>query len=171
MVLLEPVLTLPPFLEFPVLISGDFRLRQCLPNDLEKLLEISYFNGIQAISIEEAADMLECIDFCYQNGESIHWVIERLSDASLVGTCGFYKGFDDGMGEVGCVLKEAFRGQGIMTQISNLLFSFGFEYMNLNAIVAITNTTNQSAINLLERIGFQKTGVNNNNTIRFMLYR
>jgi ribosomal-protein-alanine N-acetyltransferase len=171
MVILNPVLTLPPFLEFPILTFGDFCLRQCQPNDLEQLLEISYFNGIQAVSIEEAADMLECIDFCYKNGESIHWVIERLSDACVVGTCGFYRGFEDGLGEVGCVLKENFRGQGIMTQISSLLFNFGFDYMNLNAIVAITNSTNQSAINLIERIGFQKTGVNNNNTIRFMLYR
>jgi RimJ/RimL family protein N-acetyltransferase len=57
--------------------------------------------------------MLEQIDLDYRRGETVHWGIEI--DRQIAGTCGFYRGFANAVGEVGYVLRADFRGRGIMT--------------------------------------------------------
>ncbi|MBW8361320.1 MAG: GNAT family N-acetyltransferase [Kaistella sp.] len=66
---------LPPYSTFPTILGERIILRQIQPSDLPSLLEISYYDALQASDIEEAAAMQEKIHRDYEKGHSIHWGI------------------------------------------------------------------------------------------------
>lgn len=149
-------MNLPPF-NIPPLISDDkIRLRQIIASDMNDLVEISYYDAKQVLNVAQAIEMQEKIDMDYDEGNSIHWGIEDISTNKIVGTCGFYRGFNKGEGELGCVLLPQFRGQGFMTNAMRLAIGFGLNKMGLKRIWAVTNKQNNQAIKLLERLNFIK---------------
>ncbi|GAB3857166.1 hypothetical protein GCM10028822_30430 [Hymenobacter terrigena] len=150
-------MNLPPYPIFPVLISGAVLLRQVMPADSSSLLEISFYDARLAQTAQEAAEMQEKIKADYQRGSSIHWAIVSNATNEVVGTLGFYRGFTDGVGELGCVLKPAFRGRGLMAEAMKLAIEFGRREMKLAHITAITTRQNGPAIRLLEKLGFHRT--------------
>jgi len=123
---------------------------------LEDLIEICFYDGVKASTVEEAQEMQLKINADYHSGNSVHWGIRDMESGRLVGTCGYYRGFEKG-GELGCVLLPQFRGQGFMTPALQLAVRFGLETIGLERIYAITTNSNHKAIALLERIGFHKT--------------
>lgn len=82
-----------PFSKFPIIIGEKITLREIIPKDLKDLVEISYYDAIQATTVEEAAEMQAKINQDYLNGNSIHWGIADSVTAKIVGTCGYYRGF------------------------------------------------------------------------------
>lgn len=68
-------MNLPPYQNFPELISDTLILRQIVEDDIESLVEISFYNALPALTVEDAAEMQERINLDYQNGSSIHWGI------------------------------------------------------------------------------------------------
>lgn len=150
-------MNLPPYHHFPELTSSAVVLRQVSPADANSLLEISFYDARPAHSLADAAAMQEKISADYWAGSCIHWVIAKTATAEVVGTLGFYRGFAHGIGELGCVLKPAYRGQGLMSEAMKLVMEFGVNTMQLAQITAITTRQNGAAVNLLERLGFRKT--------------
>lgn len=147
---------LPPFETFPNLTGEKIILRQIVKTDIENIIEISFYNAKQAINVEQAIAMQEKINDDYLAGNSIHWGIIDNSKTSIVGTCGYYRGFNNKTGELGCVLLEQFRGQGYMTKAMLLAMDFGLHKMGLEIITAITSKENLKARQLIESLGFQK---------------
>jgi [ribosomal protein S5]-alanine N-acetyltransferase len=147
---------LPPYDIFPEMSSGDLVLKQVEPNDIQDLVEISFYDAKPAQTLEEAIVMQNRINADYQNGSSIHWCIMNKTTGRVMGTLGYYRGFANNTGELGCVLKQDFRGQGIMAAAIKLAAEFGTDTMGLKAVVAITTKQNIKAINLLERLHFIK---------------
>ena len=162
-----PPVNLPPYPHFPVLRNERIMLRQVFPADLKDLMEISYYDAVQAKTIEEAAEMQQRIDLDYLAGNSIHWLITDNGSRNIVGTCGFYRGFDNGEGELGCILLPAYRGQGYMSAAMQLAIDFGFQRIGLRRIKAITSRSNKEAIKLLERLQFQRVGTLGNDELEF----
>lgn len=76
----------------------------------------------------------------------------------MVGTCGYYRGFIGDVGEIGYVLGEGSRGQGLITESVRLAVDFGFDVMKLAKVVAFTNAENPSSIAVLRRCGFEELG-------------
>ncbi len=146
----------PPFTMFPTISGERISLCDIHSSDLEDLIEICFYDGVKASTVEEAQAMQLKIDADYRSGNSIHWGIRDNESGRLVGTCGYYRGFEKG-GELGCVLLPQFRGQGFMTPALQLASRFGRETLGLECIYAITTNSNLKAIALLERIGFYKT--------------
>lgn len=149
-------MNLPPYDTHPTLSNEKVVLRQVLPSDIADILEISFYDAVQATTIEEALAMQEKIDQNFRDGNSIHWGIADTKTNKLVGTCGYYRGFDKGAGELGCVMLPAFRGQGFMTNALQLAIRFGLNDIGLERIWAITTKGNLNAIQLLERLQFVK---------------
>lgn len=147
--------------EFPVLRRKQLLLRQVLPLDAPSIVEISYYDGVVASSIEDAVGILRKIEEDHARGESIHWGIYLAGagrdESGVVGTCGFYRGFAGNVGEIGYVLRAAYRGHGIMTAAVKLVLAFGFEKMRLDSVVAYTAADNRSSIKVLENVGFERT--------------
>lgn len=73
-----------------------------------------------------------------------------------MGTCGYYRGLDNGEGELGCVLLPQFRGKGFMTAAMQLAVDFGLKNIRLKRIRAVTSRQNYKAIRLLGRLNFLK---------------
>lgn len=150
-------MTRPPFLLFPTLISPQLLLRQIMPSDLGDIVEISFYNATPAATAAEAWQMQQQIDKDYQQGNSIHWGIALPGSDTIIGTCGFYRGFDGNSGELGCVLKPAFQGYGLMSKALQLAIDFGFSHLRLARITAVTAPINERAVSLLTRLGFAQS--------------
>ena len=148
---------LPPYRNFPTFTSDHIRLRAIVPDDLEDIVEISYYDGQKAQTAEDALKMLDKINADYQRGDSINWGITTKEEDTIVGTCGYYRGFANGTGELGFVLKSAFRGKGYMSAAVKAAAEFGLQKMGLQRVIAITGNQNTKAIQVLERAQFVKT--------------
>ncbi|GET24560.1 GNAT family N-acetyltransferase [Prolixibacter sp. NT017] len=149
-------MNLPPYDTFPNISGDKVSLRQILPSDIHAIIDISFYDAVKASTTEEATEMQEKIENDYQEGNSIHWGIIDNASGHIVGTCGYYRGFYGGAGELGCVLLPQFRGQGFMTAALQLAINFGIEHMKLSRIWAATATENHSARKLFERLNFKE---------------
>lgn len=147
---------LPPYNIFPDISGDKVSLRQIRTTDIKDLVEISYYDSVQATTEQQAIDMLAKINKDYIDGNSIHWGIADKLTNEIVGTCGYYRGLDKGEGELGCVLLPHYRGQGFMTSAMLLAIEFGINKIGLKRIWAKTSQNNKQAINLLERLDFIK---------------
>lgn len=143
------------FTTFPTLSNDQLLLRRIVPSNAGSIRDLSYYDGVPATSDQEALVILEKIEQDYARGDTVHWGICLQGSDAVVGTCGFYRGYPDNVGEIGYVLRETYRGRGIMTSALKLALAFGLEEMKLGGIVAYTDATNIASISVLERLGFR----------------
>lgn len=144
----------PPFLEFPVIKTNRLLLRDILPDEASSIQEILFYNQKAAGSAEEATKILNKVDLNYRDGSGINWGIIIPETNEIIGTIGFYRGFDNDIGEIGFVTKEKFRRKGYTLEAILNLVEFGYGQMCLKKIVAFTNPENFASQNLLKRAGF-----------------
>ncbi len=145
---------LPPYPVFPVLYAQRVVLREVKSADIPDIVEISTYDGQRASKPEDARKMLEKIERDYQNSDSVNWGIADPATNEIMGTCGYYRGFKNGTGELGCILRPAFRGKGFMSEAMQVAAGFGIREMGLQRVIAITGKDNGKAISLLERSRF-----------------
>jgi ribosomal-protein-alanine N-acetyltransferase len=145
---------LPPYDTFPEIFSKKIVLREVQSSDIKDIVEISFYDAQPALTVEEATEIQIKINQDYQKGTSIHWGIADAQTNVIVGTLGFYRGFEKGAGELGCVLRPEFHGKGFMTIAMKLVIEFGFSKMELIKIIAITTKQNINAVKLLRRLDF-----------------
>lgn len=160
---------LPPYDIFPIITGDKISLREIRSADIEDILEISFYDSIQATTFQEAKEMQSKINKDYINGNSIHWGIADNSTNKIIGTCGYYRGLDKGAGELGCVLLPQYRGQGFMTSAMLLVIDFGINSIGIKRIWAVTTKKNKKAIKLFENLNFIKIADLNDNEIEYEL--
>ncbi|MEJ5091952.1 GNAT family N-acetyltransferase [Sphingobacterium faecium] len=160
---------LPPYADFPNIEGEIISLRQIAKADLEDIIGISFYDAIQATTAEIAGEMQDKMDNDYREGNTIHWGIIENSTGKITGTCGYYRGFENAEGELGCVLLTQYRGKGFMTIAMQLAINFGLNTMGLKRIRASTTTQNFSAISLLERLRFIRVVELGNDVIEYEL--
>ena len=61
-------MNLPPYDNFPTIADNKIQLREIVSSDLVDLIEISFYDGLQAKSLEQAATMLSKIKNDYSEG-------------------------------------------------------------------------------------------------------
>jgi ribosomal-protein-alanine N-acetyltransferase len=135
-------------------------MRQVTRSDAKDLLEISFYDGVQALDPAEAFEMQNKINQDYLDGNSIHWAILDPQSEMLVGTCGYYRGFANNIGELGYILKPAFQGRGFMTKALKQAIGFGIHTIGLQMIIAITEKDNIKSQHVLSRLGFLEESKN-----------
>jgi len=138
----------------PTLTNRRVILRAITPSDLDAIIEISVYEGVFAETKEDARAILARIDEDQADGNSLHWGICVPGRDEVLGTIGYYRGFVDAVGEVGYVMRPAYRGLGLMTAALRSVVAFGFGQLRLAAIVAHTGPSNEASIALLRRAGF-----------------
>ena len=166
---IDTIMKLPPYNIFPTIAGDKISLREILVTDIKNLVDISFYDAVQATSVQQATEMQEKISKDYIDGNSIHWGIEEKLTKKIVGTCGYYRGFYNGTGELGCVLLPQYRGQGFMTSAMLLAIDFGLNNIGLKRIRAITSQQNSAAIRLLERLNFIKIAGLHDNEVEYEL--
>jgi ribosomal-protein-alanine N-acetyltransferase len=144
------------FATFPVLSNQKLVLHEISQKDVSALVEISFYDGIQAASEEQALDMLQKINSDYERGNSIHWGIYPMDQTEIAGTCGYYRGYENNIGEIGYILRPKYRGKGLMTEAVRMVVAFGLSDMKLDQVVAYTEKTNRGSINILKRLEFKE---------------
>lgn len=157
----------PPFTTFPQREHLHIVLREVTAADLPALMPISFYSGVQATSVEDAAAMQEKINADYAAGNSVHWVICNAFSNDVVGTCGYYRGFANNTGEIGFILLPAYRGQGYMKTALEEVIYFGRNVMGLDKICAHTTAENERAIKLLRSLGMEEVTGNKVGYITF----
>lgn len=65
------------------------------------MLKFRFYDIIQAKTEQAAAAMQTKINSDYIEGNSIHWGIADKATNKIVGTCGYNRGLDKGVGEPG----------------------------------------------------------------------
>lgn len=162
-------MNLPPYHTFPELTAAGLLLRQIEERDLTAILDISFYDAHPAANLAEASTMLWQITEDYAQGNCLHWGIADAQTNHIMGTVGFYRGFAENTGELGCVLKSAFRGRGIMQSAMELVIKFGLKQIGLQTIIAQTTPQNTPAIKLLERLQFRLAATDQSGEIRYIL--
>ncbi|MBC7847792.1 MAG: GNAT family N-acetyltransferase [Flavobacterium sp.] len=160
---------LPPYDKFPSISGDKISLRQILPADIKDIIEISFYDAIQATTVQQATEMQSKINKDYSDGNSIHWGISHNTTNKIIGTCGYYRGLDKGDGELGCVLLPKYRGQGYMKAAMLLAIEYGLNNIGLKRIWAVTTKQNDKAIKLLEKLNFIKIADLADNEIEYHL--
>lgn len=118
----------------------------------------------QCSQYENLANMEEAIEFYEKfiaptNPTRFRLGMVLKETNELIGTLGYYSwSRKDYRAEIGCDLAKKYWGRGLMTEALQALIRFGFETMKLNRIEATTNSKNERAIKLLDRIRFKKEG-------------
>lgn len=85
-----------------------------------------------------------------------HWFqvgIALVSDNSLVGDIGICMSADMAEAEIGFTLRAESQGMGLGSEAVRLVIAMLFESLNVNTIVAITDTRNEASSRLLESVG------------------
>ena len=140
---------------FPVLLTKRLRLERLTLHHVDQFIPIATYNGRKFESREEVEGIILKTDIAFEEMQGINWGI--FLNSKLLGTCGFYRGFKDDVGEVGYVLKEEFRNQGFTSEAIAAVVEFGFKKLELQKIVAFTNDQNAPSVALLTKLNFVKT--------------
>ncbi|KQS92947.1 GNAT family N-acetyltransferase [Chryseobacterium sp. Leaf394] len=89
------------------------------------------------------------------NNESFYFGISLKNQQNLVGTICLYNFTEDRKtAEVGYELLPEFHHQGFMSEALKAVVDFGFTYVHLQEIVAMTNKFNENSKSLLLKSGF-----------------
>jgi [ribosomal protein S5]-alanine N-acetyltransferase len=139
----------------PVVECGRVRLRAVSGLDAAALLKVSFYDGVAARDEAHAREQLARIAGDQARGESVHWGIEDIASGALVGTVGYYRGFEQREGEVGYVLLLPWRGKGLMREALRCALAFGLDELGLRCVRARTAVTNAASIAVLARCGFR----------------
>lgn len=155
------------FISFPKLITRRLILRELTIDDVDEFHELANFPE-QELSRDQVIDKINSVRRDFETGNGISWAIMLNDD--LIGTCGYYRGFENKTGEIGFVLKEKYRRKGYMTEALETILLFGFEQLNLNRIAAFTLATNEPTQHLLQKSGFQLSNEKHEKYLIFELF-
>jgi ribosomal-protein-alanine N-acetyltransferase len=163
---MNPMLELS-FTPFPVLKTPRLLLRQVVPGDAARLLELRssetvmrYIEKERMKSEEEALGLIQKITDDLHAGNGINWAITLLPEDTLIGTGAFWRiEKENYRAEIGYLLHPGFYRRGIMNEAIAEMIRFGFEEMKLHSIEANVNPENQGSVRLLERHGFVREGL------------
>ena len=156
------------FATFPVLHTRRLILREIVPADTQDMFRIRgdirvtrLNSGRPMEHIDEARDLIEKSHQSFADHRRIDWGITlKEPQTGLIGRCGFnYILRQDRRASIGYDLGYAYWGKGIMTEAVRAMVRFGFEVLNLNRIEADAAAENAGSIRVLEKVGFQREGV------------
>lgn len=83
------------------------------------------------------------------------WVIQKKSDESLIGTCGFWKGKDWPKELTWWVMPEG-RGKGVATEASKAAIHHAYNKFKWDSVETYMNDDNIAARSLVEKLGGKK---------------
>ena len=141
---------------FPRLQTKRLVLDQLVKENVGQLIEITSFND-RAKTEEELDQLLQTITEQQKGKQGIVWALYL--DKEVIGTVGFYRGFENAEGEIGYVIREKYRRQGFLSEALTEIVHFGFEQLELNSISAFTPDYYHASVLALEKFGFTKTEI------------
>jgi [ribosomal protein S5]-alanine N-acetyltransferase len=158
------------FKPFPILLTERLTLRQLFSDDADEIFALrsdgtvnKYLGRKPGKSIDDAKFFIQTINENIQKSDSIYWAITLNDINKLIGTICLFDFSDDNLkAEIGYELLPDFQGKGIMHEAASKVIDFGFNHIGLHSIEAYTHFENKSSTRLLEKMNFEKHGVDGN---------
>ena len=154
------------FTTFPCLVTERLILRDLRHSDVADVL---IFRGDPIVqkyddpiihTEAEAQAFIDELNAEFKNQEGISWAVTFKEQDVVVGAFGLhYWNQYHRRAEAGYGLARVYWGQGIGSEALRAIVQFGFDQMNLNRIYARTIADNHESVRLLERLGFQREGI------------
>ncbi|GEO11188.1 GNAT family N-acetyltransferase [Segetibacter aerophilus] len=154
------------FTPFPVLETERLLLRQLSNEDAEDVFVMrsdpqvmQYIPRPLAITVEDAAAVIQMVNEFIEKGEKINWGITAKSTGKVIGMIGYVNMKPQHFrAEVGYSLSRAWHRQGIMLEALKCVLKYGFDHLNLHSVEAIIDADNVASGNLLVTAGFAQEG-------------
>ncbi len=153
------------FKVFPELTMDEFTLKAISENDMNEINEMCSYRPADRQST--GPELLQKIEDEYLAKNGINWGI--YFENKLIGTIGFYRGFENNEAEIGYVLLKQYRGKGITTKAVKLLVRFAFEDMKISKVKAYTAKENLASHYVLEKSSFRKVASDIEDDCKFEL--
>lgn len=104
-------------------------------------------------AIGRQRNFLASVGYCF-------WALERREDGAFLGFCGLKPGAEDtpiaGLVEIGWRLRRDAWGQGYAREAAVASLAWGWDNLEAEEIVAITNIGNERSWGLMERLGMAR---------------
>lgn len=124
--------------------------------------EVTRFYDVPTMTrLEEAQKLVQWWLNRVKNKKALRWaIVFRGADDQLVGTVGF-SDLDKAnhLAEIGIDILRSHWGQGIGTEATRAMISFGFQAMLLNRIETWVSVENIGSLSILRKLGFKTEGV------------
>ncbi|GAP12984.1 acetyltransferase [Longilinea arvoryzae] len=154
-------------LSFPILHTGRLLLRELRPADIAQFHRIKYDPAIvshyyaRPKTYAESLAKLEALRTDNRTRESLTWCIASIGEPdTLIGTiCLWNFRLAEEAAELGYELLPEYQRKGIMSEAARGVIAFGFAELGLRLIDAYPNPQNAASCGLLERLGFERVGV------------
>lgn len=166
------------FSPFPVLTTERLVLRQLLESDIEEIFLLrsdpvinKYLNRRPSKVPADALNFIIAINDGIAKNENLYWAITNVDSQKLIGTiCLFDFSDEHNSCEIGYELSTDYQRQGIMQEAVASVTQFAFQTLGITSISAFSNRDNQSSMNLLQKLNFEKTRVHDDTNIDMILF-
>jgi len=113
-----------------------------------------YLWGDRPVSTEQVREVVAVSEQNFEQLGAGFFAIEALqTPGKLVGFCG-YRRFEDGAEpELLYGLLPDFWGKGFVTEAAQAVLTYGFERCGIEKVIASTDTPNQRAVRVMQRLG------------------
>ena len=142
----------------PILETQRLILRRLAVYDVPVLHEMlsdaetmRYWSTLPHTDLEETEAWVRDSVEAQARGDAHDFAVLR--DGRLVGRTAFWMG-----NEIGFLFHRDVWGQGIAREATGALLRYGFATLNFSSVRADVDPQNQRSLNLLERLGFRRTG-------------
>jgi len=142
-------------------------LRTWTADDAQRLFEIcsdtevmKYIGTRQPYeTIEQAREFLTWATNYQAENNFCRWAALEKTSGKIVGSCGFARPHGTEEIELGYLFDRSFWGNGFATEAAAACLKYGFEQLKFPETIAITDLENVASQKVLEKIGFNKRGV------------
>lgn len=121
----------------------------------EKVVKYLPFNAHK--SVEETRRFINTFFIKnYRDGKIGHLVIVSKEDKKVIGNIGLNNvRIGDSKAEIGICINPRYWGNNIATKLTVCTLKYGFDYLNMNKLIAITYEDNKYTRKSLESLGFK----------------
>lgn len=155
------------FTESPVFETDRLILRKLLLSDARDYFEFASSPIVteqttweRHVTIDDSIKYLEKIMQRYEKAEEFHWGIVFKSTGKLIGRTGLIR-IDPihSKAELGYVVSNQYWNQGIATEATKPILSYGFHELGINRIEARCNYNNVGSYRVMEKLGMELEGI------------
>ena len=120
---------------------------------------IRYIGNRNINNLEAAKQYLRNGFLKYETNPGFSYYLAQTKDKTPMGICGFLKKPYLEYVDFGFAFLEKYHRKGYGYEVGRAVMAYGIETYNFKVLDAVTHLDNLPSIGLLEKLGFQKTGL------------
>lgn len=135
--------------------------------NVEEFMPIAMKSGQMITDQAQVEELLNDVIKGFTTKQALCWGVFKQN--TLIGMCGYFRGFSDRAGELGYILHPEYREKGYMKEAARSILNYGFTEMGLISVSAHTDPANIASKQLLISLGFELKPGNDPNNLEFEL--